>query len=242
MKKISVQPNYEKMSCEAAKMIRSVIEQNKNAVIVIATGHSPKLAYRLFVKSLQDRPLDLSGITLVKLDEWCGASGENEASCEYFIRKELMEPLKLEERQYIHFNGEAQDLTKECERVEEAYQQLEKIDLVILGIGMNGHLGLNEPDSKLLGNAHCISLSEKTKSHELLTHTEKTINSGMTLGMSDLFRGEKVLLLADGDEKEAGLSYFLNDIITTEYPVSLLKLHPHCYCIINKESFPKLEL
>ncbi|MCI5649601.1 MAG: 6-phosphogluconolactonase [Fusicatenibacter sp.] len=240
-KNVLIRDNYEEMSREAADVIYEVIEKNPEAAIVIATGHSPRLAYRMLAEKVRENQTDVSRLTIIKLDEWAGLDADNEATCEYFIRKEILEPFGIDEKQYLHFAMNTGEEEAECRRIEEAYQNLSQIDLVILGIGMNGHLGLNEPGEELIGPAHTILLDDKTKTHELLSHTEKKVVGGLTLGMEDLFRGQKILLLADGKEKEKGLEYYLNDVITTKVPVSLLKLHRNCQCIVNRESFPVLE-
>lgn len=232
--------NYEEMSREAAAVMRSVIDGNPDAVIVVATGHSPRLAYRYLAEGLMRDGVDVGRLTFVKLDEWIGLSVDDEATCEYFIRKEILEPLSVKEEQYLHFDPEAKDAEAECRRVEKEYRALSHIDLVILGIGMNGHLGLNEPGDTLAGKAHSIRLDEKTRTHEMLSHAQKRVEYGVTLGMEELFRGRQILLLADGMQKETGLEYYLNDAITTKVPVSLLKLHPGCRCIVNKECFESL--
>lgn len=232
--------NYEEMSREAAAVMRSVIDRNPDAVIVLATGHSPRLAYQYLTEGLLRDSVDVGRLTFVKLDEWIGLSADDEATCEYFIRTEILDPLSVKEEQYLHFNPEAKDAKEECRRVEKEYRMLTQIDLVILGIGMNGHLGLNEPGETLDGTAHSIRLDEKTKTHEMLSHAQKRVEYGVTLGMEELFRGKQILLLADGTQKKMGLEYYMNDIITTKVPVSLLKLHPDCKCIVNKECFEGL--
>lgn len=238
---VVLKENYEQMSREAAGVIRRVVEKNPKAVIVAATGHSPLGAYRMFVEDVKRDGVDISGVTFVKLDEWLGLRAEDEATCEYFIRKEIVEPLGVKEERYLHFSSEAEDVEAECARMEKAYRELPKVDLVILGIGMNGHLGLNEPDDILQAGVHEVVLDAKTKGHEMLSHTKHPVSRGITLGMENLFRGEKILLLADGKEKEKGLSGYLSDEITTQVPVSFLKLHPDCICIVNQECFKNLE-
>lgn len=232
--------NYEAMSRAAADILYETVVRNPRAVIVLATGHSPRLAYRYFVQRVQENRTDVRGVTFVKLDEWLGLSDADPATCEYFLREEIIRPLRVAPEKYLHFDAQAADAPAECSRVEAAYAALEQIDLVVLGIGMNGHLGLNEPGESLIGPAHVIALDEKTKTHEMLTHTEKPVRYGVTLGMENLFRGRHILLLADGAQKEAALGCYLGDQLTTKAPVSLLKLHPNCTCIINRESFGDL--
>lgn len=240
-KMVCLKDNYEAMSEEAAAVLERVVRKNPAAAIVLATGHSPLLAYRLFVERVKQTGLDVSGVTFVKLDEWLGLSPEDEATCEYFIRKEILEPLQIKEEKYLHFSSQTEDAQAECERVEQEYGCLSRVDLVILGIGMNGHLGLNEPGETLWAGAHVVELDEKTKGHEMLSHTKQSVGKGITLGMCNLFRGEEILLLADGKEKEKGLSCYLNDEITTQAPISLLKLHSACRCIVNMDSFQNLK-
>lgn len=241
MRMISYKENYQEMSLEAAEVMCSVIKDNPKAVIVLATGHSPLLAYRIFVEMVRDNGLDLSAVTFIKLDEWAGLSAENRATCEYFLQKEILKPLGIPSENYLGFRMQVEDLQAECKRIEDEYARLQRIDLVILGIGKNGHLGLNEPGDLLIGPAHSIGLDEKTKTHEMLSHSEQTVNQGITLGMRNIFRGVQILLLADGADKEEGLRTLFSDVITTRCPVSLLRLHPNCNCIINMESFTDLK-
>lgn len=241
MKQLIIKENYDEMSKRAAQEIIRVIRCNPRAVIVLATGRSPLQAYRYLVEEIGEKRVDISEVTFVKLDEWLGLSADDEATCEYFIRKEIIEPLGIRKENYIHFQGDCADIQAECARIDSLYRALPRVDLVILGIGMNGHLGLNEPSDRLTASAHAVQLDEKTRTHELLTHTSSPVTGGVTLGMENLFAGEEILLLADGEEKEKGLQGFLSDEISTQVPVSFLKLHKNCVCIINRESFSVLD-
>ncbi|MCI2050013.1 MAG: 6-phosphogluconolactonase [Lachnospiraceae bacterium] len=227
--------DYEEMSLAAADEIIKTVRDNSYAAIVLATGHSPLLAYRFFVRKAKDQKLDVSNARFIKLDEWIGPDADSEATCECFIRNEIIGPLHIAEDHYLHFSMNPDDCQGECDRVEAAYLKLGKIDLVVLGIGMNGHLGLNEPAEILKCRANVVCIDAKTKHHEMLTHTAYEVSRGMTLGIADLFRGEEILLLADGKDKS--LEYLYNDKITTKVPVSLLKLHPNCHCLINRSCF-----
>lgn len=237
---IIVERDYEAMSRAAAERIKAVIVQNPKAVIVLATGHSPRRAYQILVEEIKRDCVDVSQTTFVKLDEWLGLPEDNEATCEFFLQKELIGPLGISEDRYLHFHSLSEEPAKECERFIEKYQALPEINLVILGIGRNGHLGLNEPGKTLIAGAHCTMLAPKTKQHEMLTQSGQKAEQGITMGMAELFRGEEILLLADGKEKEEMLSWYLNGEISTQVPVSLLKLHPNCICIVNGEDFPDM--
>lgn len=229
--------DYEKMSRAACERIVSVIRDNPRAVLVLATGHSPMLAYRMAVERIGRGNAALSGAVFVKLDEWTGLSRENEATCEYFLEKEFLGPLGIGEENYLHFDPEAPDPDAECRRVRKAYEGLPDPDLVILGIGRNGHLGLNEPAKVLEMSAHRVKLDPVTLGHEMLTRAGKPVSEGVTLGIGELFRGKRILLLADGEGKERGLASLKNDLLDTSCPVSLLKLHPGLEVFVNRESF-----
>ncbi|MBR4865778.1 MAG: 6-phosphogluconolactonase [Clostridia bacterium] len=228
--------NYESMSRLAARILCQTVGKNPRAVIVLATGHSPLFAYRYFVEKVKTAGTDLRGVTFVKLDEWMGLEPDDPATCEYFLRTELLEPLGIREEQFLHFDP-AGDGEAECARFREAYRSLPPPDLVILGIGKNGHLGLNEPADSMAMGAHVIPLAEKTRTHEMLTHTVCPVTHGITMGIGDLFRGKEILLLADGAEKREALAAYLGDEITTRCPVTLLKLHPNCTTLVNMEDF-----
>lgn len=237
---VIVEKDYEAMSKAAAGRIKAVIVQNPKAVIVLATGHSPRRAYQILAEEIKRDCIDVSQVTFVKLDEWLGLPEDNEATCEFFLQRELLKPLGISKEQYLHFHSLPEEPAMECERFIKEYEALRKINLVILGIGKNGHLGLNEPGEKLTARAHCTMLDAKTRMHEMLTQSGQKAEQGITMGMAELFRGEEILLLADGKEKEEMLSWYLNSEISTQVPVSFLKLHPNCICMVNGEDFPDL--
>lgn len=229
--------DYAELSQLAADRMYRTVKENPRAVLVLATGGSPQLAYRLFCNQVTRDGVDLSGVTFVKLDEWLGLSADDEATCEVFLRREILEPLGIPEKQFLHFDPEALDAQAECDRFQASFDALPQVDLVILGIGKNGHLGLNEPGEHLVSNTHIIPLSQKTKTHEMLTHTSAQVTHGITMGMSDLFQGKEILLLATGGEKAHLLPLLTNQQITTQIPFTLLKLHPNCACIVDRSSF-----
>lgn len=237
MKKLIYAENYEEMSLLAADMMLRIVRENPRAALVIATGGSPKRAYRIFCERVLAEKIDVSEVTFIKLDEWLGLSPENEATCEFFIRNELLDPLGIKEEKYIRFDSLAADTEAECEKFEKAYAALEQIDLVILGIGKNGHLGLNEPDERLLTNAHTMDLDTKTKTHEMLTHAGAEVTKGISMGLGEIFRGKEIMLLAAGGEKAHLKDYLTNSEITTAVPFTLLKLHSGCTCFVDKTAF-----
>lgn len=233
--------DYTDMSVAAAEQMRQAVDRNPCAVVVLPTGHSPQLAYRIFRDGILRDGVDISRVTFVKLDEWLGLDETDAATCEVFLRRELLEPLGVAENQFLHFDSMAANPEAECRRFQAAYRALPRIDLVILGIGKNGHLGLNEPSEHLLAAAHTVSLTDETKTHEMLTRTDLPVTRGITMGMGELFRGEKILLLASGTGKAHLLEALTDARITTQIPVTFLKLHPNCICLADRTAFFKTQ-
>lgn len=229
--------NYKALSQECADIMVETIRNKANASIVIATGNSPLLAYRMFVERVQKETIDLSKVTFIELDEWIGVLPECSGTCEYFIRKEILTPLQITQEAYIGFDGNTEDTQAECNRIKEKLERIGTIDLVILGIGKNGHLGLNEPAEYLTLGPHVITLDEKTKTHAMLSETHGTVNRGITLGIGNLLNTKKAILLITGSEKEEAVKEFLGERITTKIPVTLLKLHRNLICILERNLY-----
>ncbi len=225
--------DYAEMSARCAHAMVALVRAKPDACIVLATGHSPLEAYRLFVREVLARQIDVSGITWIKLDEWVGVPKENPSTCEYFLRQEILEPLRIDEARFLSFDPLCADPLQECARVEAAIAALEGIDLAILGVGMNGHLGLNEPAESLDCRVHSTALSSHTLGHAMLKKADSPIQQGMTLGLSALFQAKQVLLLASGGRKVLAMQALASSEISPTMPVTFLKLHPHALCWID---------
>lgn len=226
--------DYDELSKVFSDMLIELVIRKPDASIIVATGSSPLLGYRLFVRRVKEENINISRITFIKLDEWVGLSSACKATCEFFIRQELLNPLHVDESHYISFRCEANNPEEECDRIQSKLEKLKSIDLAVLGVGKNGHLGLNEPGDFLSMWPHVVSLDDKTKSHAMLTKTEQEVNKGMTLGFGNFFEAKKVVLLMCGLEKEDALREFYKDYISTKLPISLIKLHRNLLCIVEE--------
>lgn len=225
---------YEDMSQQGAKLLIDTIKHKKDAIICLATGSSPKRMYEIFVEEVNKEQIDLSEVTFLKLDEWCDIQKEDTCSCAYFLQKNLFDKLAMPFKNYIQFDPEAEDLTQELAKVD-TFLETHPIDLMILGLGMNGHLGLNEPANELTLPCHLTKLNETTKTHDMTKGF--TLTRGMTIGMKGIFDSKQILMLVCGERKEAAYDAFLSRKITTQTPSSFLWLHPNCVTIIDKSQF-----
>jgi galactosamine-6-phosphate isomerase len=220
--KIIEQPDYEAMSQLAAAHFRDVVLKKPNALICFATGSSPRRMYEI----LADDPLiRRSTVRALALDEWHGIPAQHPATCRYFLEQNVFNPWGIPvSRRYV-FNAAAEDPDGECRRMAAVLEQEGPVDLCVLGLGCNGHLGLNEPADSLHAHAHTARLDEKSQKHSMLADEGVRVTRGMTFGMADLLQSKEILMLVSGKNKREISGRFLNGGITTRLPASFLRLH-----------------
>lgn len=224
--------NYEAMSLAGADYLLDLIIKNPYANICLATGDSPCRMYEILIENIKAKHIDVTHLTFTKLDEWCGLNAEDDSTCEWFIQKYVIQPLNIKKEQLISFDNEATDYEAEAKRI---HQLIEKrpIDCCILGLGRNGHLGLNEPADKLNPAAHVIDLDELSKHHSMLKG--KAIEQGITLGLYEILNAKKILMLISGQGKAEVVNQLMEEKVTTALPASFLWLHENAECLIDKE-------
>ena len=225
--------DYDQLSSVCATAMLDCVTRKPDAVLCLATGHSPQGAYRAFVHAALEQRLDLSRVLWVKLDEWIGLPPEDPATCEFFLRKEIMDPLHVAPEAYLAFQSDTSDPYAECKRVATELERRGPIDLVILGVGKNGHIGLNEPAEDLQSEPHVASLTPSTRDHPMLLDAARPVTEGMTLGVGDIFAANKVVLLITGSGKGEALDAFRAQTPSTLCPVTLLQLHPNLLAIAD---------
>jgi len=235
--KIKVNKNYEVMSQKAVKEIIKVITKKPSAVLSIATGASPSRTYELLAKEYQMNPELFKEVRIVKLDEWAGVPLSDPATCETEIRAKIIVPLNVSEDRYITFDNAPEIMEKSLAEYQAKIDELGGIDLCILGLGKNGHVGLNDPAEALEMEAHVArDLSEQTLHHTMTEKTQGHITFGLTLGMNSIFEAKKVLLLVNGAHKKEIFAKFKEKKISTHNPASLLWLHHNVLCLCDKEA------
>lgn len=230
-----IQPDYAAISQTAANEIIQLIRQQPNAVICIASGDSPKLACQYFVQQALQEKLDLSQFFFVGLDEWVGLDGSTKGSCRYDFENRLFGPLQLPATQYHLFDGKADDLQEECIKMDAIIEEKGGIDLMIVGIGMNGHIGFNEPgvDASLL--SHVIGLDETTRTVGKKYFDEPVaLTQGITLGLGHLLQAKKVILMANGERKAPIVQQALEQPVSEGLPASILQQHPQGIWLIDE--------
>jgi galactosamine-6-phosphate isomerase len=219
-------PDYEALSQHAAGWLVQRLRERPSALVCLAAGSTPARTYELLAERGAAEPALFAQCRLVKLDEWGGLTMDDPATCEQQLRATLVAPLCLADR-YAAFNSQPADSAAECARIAAWLDQHGPIDVCVLGLGVNGHVGFNEPAEFLQPHAHVAQLSEASLTHAMLSRSVRRPTYGLTLGMADLLQSRQVLLLVSGAAKRGPLERLLSGRITTEFPASLLQLHPH---------------
>ena len=227
--------DYEELSKICADVMVECVRKKPDSLFCLATGSSPTRAYQIFVDRINKEHINVQKLRILKLDEWWRIDKNDPSTCEDFIQIKIIKPLNIPAENYISFNSDAPDADVECNRIAEIIQVEGPIDLSILGIGKNGHLGLNEPDAYFIPFPHVVELDEKTKTHSMLTKTNVTINYGMTLGMADIIASRKIILLVTGSDKNKSFKVFLKAQVRSDLPASILWLHPNVLCLFESK-------
>jgi galactosamine-6-phosphate isomerase len=224
MRQPRVLPDHEAVSRHAAVYLVERLRENPHALLCLAAGSTPMRTYQLLAQEGAREPTLFKHCRIIKLDEWGGLPPGNPATCDVQLRTTLVSPLNLAER-YVAFESNPTDPDAECVRVADWLDQNGPIDISVLGLGINGHLGFTEPAEYLQPFAHVAQLSQASLSHAMLAQSRIRPTYGLTLGMADLIQSRQIVLLVTGPTKRDPLARLLTGKITTDFPASMLQLH-----------------
>jgi galactosamine-6-phosphate isomerase len=222
---LQVAPDYEAMSRLAADVILDTLRENPRLLLGVATGSTPTRTYELLAAAESSNPALFSQVRLLKLDEWGGLAQDDPSTCEIYVQRHLLTPLHVSSDRYLGWRTNPDDPTAECRRIQNWLAEHGPIDLCLLGLGGNGHLAFNEPADMLQYSPHVAELSAESMRHPMLDVARARPRYGLTVGIGDIMRSRRVLLLVSGEHKATQLKRLLSGGITTRFPASLLSLH-----------------
>lgn len=236
MKFITVD-TYQKLSRQAANIISAQVILKPDSVLGLATGSSPLGTYKQLIEWYEKGDIDFSKVTSVNLDEYVGLDGTNDQSYRYFMNKNFFEHINIDINNTFVPNGCAVDLAGEGKRYDEHIAELGGIDLKLLGIGLDGHIGFNEPDKYFVKNTHVVDLHESTikANSRFFANIDEVPKRAITMGMVSIMQAKKILLIASGKEKRDILEKAFYGPITPEIPASILQLHPDITVIYSEK-------
>lgn len=224
--KIIVTDTYEELSKRAAADLIEFLKAVQQPLICTASGDSPSGLYKELVQRVGNKELDISDWYFVGLDEWAGMNEEDEGSCRFHLNRQFFHPLKIRNEKICFFNGRAKDLKEECRRTEDFIRKQGGIDVAIVGLGLNGHVGMNEPGTAPELRSHVSKIDPLTeKTGQKYFTGERKLSHGLTLGLADLMEAKKVMLLANGVHKAEIVQRVLEGEISELLPASLLRNH-----------------
>ena len=230
--RFTVLPDGEALDREAAAFIWKVAEAKPDLLICLASGGTPTGTYAL----LAQQPERLARARFIQLDEWAGPGPDDPASCAAYLERTVRGPLAVPPERWIGIRGDAADAATECRRVAAALEAAGPIDLCILGLGLNGHLALNEPAESLDPFCHVATLAEQSRTHPMLAEAAAPVRHGLTLGLGDILRARRILLMVSGAAKRTPLSRLAAHRITPALPASFLWLHGDAVCLCDRDA------
>ena len=229
--------SYDKLSQIAANMIAAQVIMKPSCVLGLATGSSPLGTYARLAEKYKAGEIDFSGVTSVNLDEYVGLDGTNDQSYRYFMDHNLFCNINIDKSKTYVPNGCAEDLKAEGENYDAFIKSLGGIDLQLLGIGLDGHIGFNEPAPTFEKATHVVDLHESTiKANARFFEKESDVpRQAITMGMGSIMQAKKVLLIANGKAKKDIVQRAFFGPITPEVPASILQLHPDLTVVFSEE-------
>ncbi len=234
--KYIVTKTYEELSNKAADLIAAQIIVKPNCVLGLATGSSPVGTYKRLIEDNKAGKIDFSTVTSVNLDEYVGLDGSNDQSYRYFMNDNLFNHVNIDKAKTFVPNGKAADLAAEGEAYDQMIKNLGGIDLQLLGIGLDGHIGFNEPDAFFTAPTHQVVLDESTikANARFFANEDEVPKTAITMGMLSIMQAKKILLIANGAAKKDIVEKAFFGPIDPKVPASILQLHPDVTVIYSE--------
>ena len=225
--KIYKAKDYKDMSRKAANIISAQVIMKPNCVLGLATGSTPIGTYDQLVEWYNKGDLDFSEVTTVNLDEYKGLPRTNDQSYYYFMHQHLFDRVNIDPERTNVPNGMEPDAEKECGRYEELIRSLGGVDLQLLGLGHNGHIGFNEPGEAFEKETHCVDLTESTieANKRFFASADDVPKQAYTMGIKTIMQAKKILIVVNGENKADIVERAFFGPVTPEVPASILQLH-----------------
>lgn len=235
--------DYQEMSRTAAMILAAQICLEPGCVLGLATGSTPVGTYEELVRRYQAGQLDFSEVKSANLDEYRGLPRDNNQSYYSFMQKHLFRHVNIRPENTFIPDGTQPDAGAECARYEETLARLGGVDLQILGLGHNGHIGFNEPADTFARTTHCVELTPSTieANKRFFAKEEDVPRQAYTMGIGTIMRARKILLLVSGEDKADILRDVISGPVTPRVPGSILQFHPDVTVIADEAALAKLE-
>lgn len=235
---------YETMSKQAARIVAKTVHEKPNAVLGLATGQTPIGLYQELIRLHKEEGLSFANITTFNLDEYVGLPATHPQSYAYYMQNQFFSQINVNAARNHIPNGMAQDIPSECDAYEEKIIAAGGIDLQILGLGVDGHIGFNEPSSSLNSSTRIKTLTLKTieANSRFFQHSNEVPRHVITMGVGTIYRSRYCLILAAGSGKAHAVQQTVEGPITAMCPASALQMHQRCTIITDSAAAENLQL
>jgi glucosamine-6-phosphate deaminase len=241
--RIEVFENNDSLDARAAQLIAEAVKTSPRPVLGLATGGTPTGVYRKLREAYRNKEISFRHTVTFNLDEYVGLPAEHPQSYLSYMNEHLFSHVDIP-REHIHIpNGNAPDPQEECRRYDEALAAAGRIDLQLLGLGHNGHIGFNEPGRTLIRNTHVVELSQTTReaNARFFRDLDEVPRQAITMGIGGILHARRIVLLVKGEDKADIVKRALTGPITTEVPASLLQTHPDLIVLLDAAAAGKLD-
>jgi glucosamine-6-phosphate isomerase len=239
---VFITESYKELSQKSATDVLKKMNERADPLICVASGDTPAGLYKELVTLIREQKIDVSRWSFVGLDEWMGMNGDDEGSCGNTVREQLFQPLQIKKDRIFFFDGKTPDPETACKNAEKFIASKGGIDIAILGLGLNGHIGMNEPGTPASSRTHIAELDTLTqKTGQKYFKTEQELSRGLTLGLETLLEAKNILLLVSGQHKAGIVKQMLQGEISEEIPASLLREHSGLIVYLDKAAASEIQ-
>lgn len=237
--KVYISKNYNDMSRKAANIISAQIIMKPNCTLGLATGSSPIGTYQQLVKWYEKGDLDFAEVSTINLDEYKGLDVSNPQSYHYFMNQHLFSKVNINPINIHIPNGKNLDAIAECTSYEKTLCSLGGVDLQLLGLGHNGHIGFNEPGAEFAKGTHCVALTESTieANKRFFSSIEEVPRYAYTMGIKTILQAKRILVIVSGRDKAEIVEKAFFGPVTPDVPASILQMHNNVTLVCDEDAY-----
>ncbi len=234
--KVIITENYEEMSKKAGEIMSEIVKNNPNAVLGLATGSSPIGTYKKMIEDCKNG-VSYKNVSTVNLDEYVVLTADHDQSYAYFMRANLFDYIDIDQKNTNLPCGSAKDLQAECDRYNALLATMQQ-DVQVLGLGSNGHIGFNEPDTPFGSVTHLVDLTENTikDNSRLFASIDEVPRQALSMGIKNIMQAKSILMVVSGKNKAQAVYGMVKGEVTPALPASVLQLHPNVTVICDKDA------
>ena len=240
--KVYIGKNYDEMSRIAANVLSAQVMMKPDCVLGLATGSTPIGTYKVLIERCAKGDLDFSQVKSINLDEYVGLSGEHDQSYRYFMNTNLFDHINIDKANTNVPNGLAEDVDAECDRYNQVINTLGPIDIQVLGMGHNGHIGFNEPDDHFPLETHKVDLAQSTidANARFFASADEVPRQALTMGIKTIMQAKAVLVVVNGEGKAEIVKKAFSGPVTPQVPASILQMHPNVILVGDEAALSQL--